>query len=237
MEPTITYQTLRRFAYSNDHLIQGEIRGIVISFYGLGDMRMFTDDPAEAVDYALHGILYVIPYTNPWCWMNRAAVRYTDRIIRVLCKQYRLGSDLKIVSTGGSMGGLSALVYSYYATITPIACVVNCPVCDLPYHFTEREDLPRTLCSAYAEYDCSLEEALEAHSPLHLAKKLPAIPYTLFHCTADGAVNIDAHSRRLAKALEGSHSVMLIEVPDRGHCDLTLEARKQYTAAILQAIG
>lgn len=237
MEKIITYPTLRRFAYSNDHLIQGEIRGAVISFYGLGDMRMFADDPAEAVDYARQGILYIVPYTNPWCWMNRSAVRYTDEIIEVLCKQYRLNSDLKIVSTGGSMGGLSALVYSYYATVTPVACVVNCPVCDLPFHFTEREDLPRTLYSAFAECDYSLEEALAAHSPLHLAEKMPAIPYTLFHCTADRAVNIDAHSRKFVQAMRPTHEIALIEVPQRGHCDLTSEALEQYRAAILQAIG
>lgn len=236
MNTIISYESLRKFAYSNDRLIEGRIRGIVLKFYGLGDMRMLDADPAEGVDYARQGVLYVIPYTNPWCWMNAAAVRYTDEILSVLCKRYELDASVKIVSTGGSMGGLSALVYCRYAAITPVACVANCPVCDLPFHFTERDDLPRTLYSAFAELDGTMEEALQAHSPLHLAETMPAIPYTLFHCTADRAVNIDAHSKQLVSAMKRTHSVRLIEVPDRGHCDLTPEAIEQYRTAILQGL-
>ena len=31
------------------------------------------------------GIACLIPYLNPWNWMNRQAVAYTDELIAVLC--------------------------------------------------------------------------------------------------------------------------------------------------------
>ena len=36
MEKLITKDTIRRFAYSNVHLLKGPARGIVVSFFGLG---------------------------------------------------------------------------------------------------------------------------------------------------------------------------------------------------------
>ncbi|MBQ7411532.1 MAG: prolyl oligopeptidase family serine peptidase [Clostridia bacterium] len=236
MEKIITYESLRSFAYSNDKLIKGEIKGIVLDFFGLGGMNMLSGDPGDAKEYAEKGIALVIPYTNPWCWMNQSAVAYTDEIIDTLCAKYSLPDNIKIVSSGGSMGGLSALVYTYYAKRTPVACVTNCPVCDLVYHFTEREDLPRTIYSAFAEFDGTLNEALEAHSPLHLAPKRPKIPYSIFHCEHDNAVSLEKHSARLFEAMRKEHDITLMRVPLRGHCDLSPEARIEYRRAIVKAI-
>lgn len=232
MEKIITYETLRNFAYSNDRLIEGEIKGIVLNFYGLGDMTIHNSDPGDALEYAKQGILYVIPYTDPWSWMNRRTVAYADEIISVLCEKYNLDSSVKIVSSGGSMGGLSALVYCVYAKITPCACVVNCPVCDLPFHFSERFDLPRTLYSAFGEYEGSFSDALQSCSPLHLVDKMPNIPYTVFHCTGDELVRFEKHSAEFVKAMEKSHTIRFYVVPMRGHCDLSADARAEYQRAI-----
>ena len=229
MEKIITYENLRNFAYSSDKLIEGEIKGIVISFYGLGGASMYSKDPGTAIDLAKKGIVYVHPYTNPWCWMNESAVKLTDEIVDVLCDKYGLGDGVKIVSSGGSMGGLSALVYTAYARITPVACVVNCPVCDLPYHYTERDDLPRTLYSAFFTYEGSMDEALRSASPLHLTDKMPDVPYVIYHCTADAAVNIDKHSVAFVEAMKGADkNIELIKVDGRGHCDLSAEAALEY---------
>ena len=236
MEKIITYETLRNFAYSNDSLIKGKIKGIVLNFYGLGGMTIHNTDPGDALEYAEQGIIYVIPYYNPWSWMNKQAVAYTDEIISVLCEKYGLGPSVKIVSTGGSMGGLSALVYCAYAKITPCACVANCPVCDLPYHFTERPDLPRTLYSAFGEYDGDMQSALRSCSPLHLVEKMPNISYTVFHCDEDKSVNLEQHSKRFVEAMRESHQITFNTVPLRGHCDLSAEARVRYNQAILKAL-
>lgn len=234
MEKIMTYETLRSFAYSNDHLIKGEIKGIVLSFYGLGNATIIKVDPGDALEFAEMGILYVVPYYNPWSWMNRQAVAYTDEIISVLCNHYGLKEDVKIVSTGGSMGGLSALVYCAYAAITPCACVANCPVCDLPYHFTERPDLPRTLYSALGEYDGDLQTALRSCSPLHLVEKMPNIDYTVFHCTHDKDVNFEKHSARFVEAMKVHHRIQFHTVPLRGHCSLSAEANLEQKKAILR---
>ena len=237
MQGLMTYENIRDFAYTNDKLIKGEIRGIVLQFYGLNNTRIFPTDPDEAFEYAEKGIVYVVPYANPWHWMNAQAVRYTDEIIAVLCAHYGLDRDtVKIVSSGGSMGGLSAIVYTAYAAITPAACVANCPVCDLVYHYTERNDLPRTLYSAFFDYDGDLESALASCSPLHLVPKMPDVPYTIFHCEKDQAVNLEKHSVRFVKAMEEAEkNIRLVRVPYRGHCSLSPEAALAYRNAILSA--
>ena len=165
--------------------------------------------------------------------MNDSAVKLTDEIVEVLQEKYRLGENVKIVSSGGSMGGLSALVYTACAKITPVACVANCPVCDLPYHFTERDDLPRTLYSAFFTYEGSMNEALRSASPLHLVDKMPDIPYVLFHCTADLAVNIDKHSGAFVDAMKAAgKNIELVKVEGRGHCDLSPKAWLEHFDAL-----
>ena len=127
MEKIITYENLSQFAYSNDKLIEGEIRGIVLSFYGLGGTAMHSVPPGDAAECAAKGIVYLIPYCNPWCWMNRQSVDYVDEVVAVICHRYSLDpSTVKIVSTGGSMGGLSALVYCAYAKINArLICIFS----------------------------------------------------------------------------------------------------------------
>ncbi|MBQ7353365.1 MAG: prolyl oligopeptidase family serine peptidase [Clostridia bacterium] len=239
MEKIITYENLRSFTYTNDKAIKGEIKGIVLSFFGLGGMDMYNDaDTLEGDYYAKKGIIYVVPYNNPWAWMNMQAVNYTDEIIDVLFDHYSLPKDTPIVSTGGSMGGQSALVYMAYARRTPVACVANCPVCDVVYHFTERVDLPRTLYSAVSHYDGSLEEGLKSISPLHLIDRLPRSSYHIFHCDTDDLVNIEKHSNTFVKALKGnSFDVTYDIVAKRGHCDLDYDAKIKYNEYIERAIG
>lgn len=237
MEKIITYENIRSFAYVNDQIVKKPILGIAIDFFGLGGQNMFWDETKTGKLLGKQGILFVVPYNNPWAWMNRQAVNYTDEILDVLFSYYNLDEKTPIVSTGGSMGGQSALVYTRYAKRTPVMCVANCPVCDLPYHFTERVDLPRTLYSAFYNENTDLESALKSASPLHLASTMPNIEYHLFHCTNDSAVNIDKHSKRFVLKMEKEgKSITLDIVPDREHCDLTQEANEKYYKYIIDAI-
>ena len=221
VEKIITIDNLRNFAYYNDKICKTSVRGIVLSFFGLGGSSMFSDETDMGRAYAKEGVLFLVPYYNPWAWMNRQTVDYVDELVDLLFEAYGLREDLPIVSTGGSMGGLSALVYTAYAKRTPVSCVASCPVCDLPYHFTERPDLPRTLYSAFGGYSGSFEDALRSASPLHLVDKMPeSTAYYLFHCEADKAVNKELHSDRFVEAMRQRHNVTYYSVPDRGHCDL-----------------
>lgn len=237
MKRIITYESLRNFAYSNDRICKQPIKGVVLSFFGLNSSAMFDEDPSEGIFYAERGILYVVPYNNPWAWMNRQAVEYTDQVLDVLAEQYGLRDGIPIVSTGGSMGGLSALVYTRYAKRTPIACVANCPVCDLVFHYGERPDLPRTLYSAFYSYDGELEQALQTASPLHLVPAMPHVAYHIFHCDQDKAVNIHEHSERFVTAMkEQGHSIAFDVIQGRGHCDLPEEAKQRFLQICADAV-
>ena len=110
MEKIITKENLRSFAYCNDQICRKPIKGIVVYFYGLGGQFLFDEDTEEGIRFAKEGILYLIPYQNPWAWMNRQTVELTDELLDVLFDAYDLPEQTPVVSTGKSMGGLSALV-------------------------------------------------------------------------------------------------------------------------------
>ncbi len=228
MDKIINYDNLRNFAYSNDSLCSGKIQGIIVSFFGLGIADMYSTDTFEGEYYAKHNIIYLVPYTNPWAWMNNQSIAYTDEVVDVIMKHYNLPKDIPIASVGASMGGLGALVYMVYAKYTPVVCVANCPVCDLPYHFTERPDLPRTIYSAIYNEPGDFQDVLKAHSPLHLIDKMPNADYYIFHCENDSAVKIDLHSDPFVNKMKSSHRITYHVVPARGHCQLTLDMFKLY---------
>ena len=229
MEKIINYENLRNFAYVNDRIIEGEIKGVVLDFFGLGCQAMYWDETDFGKYLAEKNILFVVPYNNPWAWMNKQAVSYTDEILDLLFEKYNLPRETRIVSSGGSMGGQSALVYTKYAKRTPVACITNCPVCDLVFHFTERVDLPRTLYSAFYNENGTLDEVLAKASPYHMAENMPNVKYHLFHCDKDSAVNIDKHSRVFVEKMkEYGKDISFTVVKDRDHCDLTPEALEEY---------
>ena len=235
MEKLITYENLRNYAYSSDKICSKPIRAVAVNFLGLNGCGIYNEDPAEAVFFKDHGILYVVPYTNPWSWMNGQALEYTEEVLDVLFEKYSLPDDIPIISMGGSMGGLSGIVYAKYAKRTPIAVVANCPVCDLVSHFNERRDVQKSLYSAFWYETGNMEKALEAHSPLHLAESLPDIPYHVFHCTDDKSVNIDKHSRRFVDKMRSlGRDITFDIVEGRGHCELTDEMKNKYLTYVAQ---
>lgn len=237
MAKIITGENVRLFAYVNDAICVRPIKGIVVEFMGLGGQARYDEETERGQRMAAAGFLFVIPYLAPWSWMNETAVRTTDAIIEAV--EERCGvTNLPVISTGGSMVGLAALTYTRYARRTPIACAANCPVCDLPYHYTERPDLPRTLVSAFGTLDTQeLDAAMKANSPLHLALagEMPDVSYTIFHCEQDQAVNKQKHSDRFVQAMEG-RDVTYIAVPDRGHCDLPEDVRADYERRIMESV-
>ncbi len=237
MEKIITRENIRRFAYVNENMLKGDICAVVVHFYGLGNMTIFNEDHDAGEFLGENGMLYVVPYNNPWAWMNRQAVTYTDEILDVLFDVYDISDSTPIIYYGISMGGQSALVYSAYSKRTPDTCIVNCPVCDTLYHFTERDDLPRTLYSALFNEDGSLEDALKRISPVHIIDKMPKIKYRIFHSDTDKSVNIDAHSRKFVSALEArGFDVTLNVLQGRAHCDLTLDAKRKLVRYIFEAV-
>lgn len=237
MERIITFENLKDFAYVNHRVCEKPIKGVMLSFFGLNGTAMYKSETLDGEFYGERGILYVVPYYNPWAWMNRQAVGYTDEILDVLFSHFQLSENTPVISTGGSMGGLSALVYCAYAKRTPVACIANCPVCDAVYHFTERPDLPRTLYSALWNFNGTLDEALKSVSPLHLVDRMPRIGYHIFHCDADQSVNIHRHSEHFVSEMKKSGFKITYDVvPDRGHCDLTYPMKKRFAEYVLAEV-
>ena len=239
MKPVITFENIRSFAYVNSDLINGEPKGIVVSFFGLGGANMYSTDTSDGIFFAEHNLLCLVPYSNPWGWMNNEESKLTDELIQVLCGHY--GTDLKVASIGGSMGGMAALTYCCKADRTPVICVANCPVCDFLYHYGERPDLPRTIYSALfrqAEGDFDkLSAAIMELSPLHLVYSMPDIEYYIFHCTADKSVNKELHCDRFVEAMKAAghqQHIHYTAVKGRGHCDLG-EQYSDYLNAVLTA--
>ena len=129
---------MSKFCHSNLRHIRGEIREVVLEFQGLNRYEYFTQPsrPQELL-WADEGILFVIPYTHPWSWMNEASVAYVNWLLDELFRLLALDSATPIVSTGFSMGGQEAIIYPMYADRPVAAVMANSPVCDLKYHLTE----------------------------------------------------------------------------------------------------
>lgn len=213
-------------------------RGIVVDFHGLGGGMEMRDSMSTGVFFAEGGAIYVFPYYGPWSWMNDMAVQYCDSVLNAVIERFHLLPDVPVVATGGSMGGLSALVFARYSRLRVAACAANCPVCDLPHHYTERPDLPRTLHVAFGHYACPFQAALKSASPLHVAASMPRIPYYIVHGDADAAVNKKMHSDRLVAELRRlGYDVTYDEVPGMPHCALPPRNEDAFRAFILEHLG
>lgn len=233
----INRETVDCYAYSNSELCTKPIKGIVLEFHGLGYGDLIHGHNERSRMFAQNGVLYVFPYYGPWSWMNRNAVAIVDAVTDAFFDRFSLAPNTPIIASGGSMGGLSSLIYTRYAKRTPTACAANCPVCDLPFHRTERDDLPRTVYSAFCDYPMPFDDAVKTASPVHQAADMPKIPYLIVHCEEDKAVNKAKHSDVLVEALRKSgHEVEYIAVPGRGHCDMDEAAWKRYDGFILENI-
>ncbi len=229
MQTPINKDNIVLFADTNAELIRNTPRALVMEFHGLNYCPGVSHEVGRLGRFLAElDIIYAIPYYGPWDWMNDKAVKYNDEVADALFDRFGV-SDIPVVSSGLSMGGLGALVWCVYSRHRPAACAANCPVCDLPYHFTEREDLPRTIYSAFSHYDMPLEEAMKTASPLHLVERLPDIPYAVFRAENDEGVNYGMHGYLLIPAMrERGLSVERVFSPGRGHCDLSPEAIDRY---------
>ena len=234
MESPITLDNLYLFAYTNlSHLRREDIRGIALSFTGFNCAvyRVGQPEPEDEPFYSEHGILFVEPCYNPWSWMSENTVYFVEEIVSLLRRELDLpASRVPLISTGGSMGGYSAIMFSYYARLErPVAVVANCPVCDL---VATRRELPETERAFYTTYGCipgREDDILASRSPVNLVPRMPRVPYSIYHCSADPSVPKKTHSDRFVPLmLAEGHELTYHEVPDRGHCDLTPEMWDKY---------
>ena len=212
-------EEVKQLAWVGYELVQGPIRGVVVTLHGLNVTGMKSEPWPEDHEYAAAGLLSVYPYYGPWCWMNRQARAFVGELVDSIYRQYAIPADAPLVAVGDSMGGLSVLLMTRYALRRPVTrCCAIYPVCDLPFHYTERPDVPRTIRMAYWGYEEDFDEVLIEHSPLHQVTRLPRVPYLFLHGDLDKAVNKQKHSDRMVAAMQQhGFDVVYHGIPGYGH--------------------
>jgi dipeptidyl aminopeptidase/acylaminoacyl peptidase len=209
---------IREVAWVGDEYVQGPLRGLILNFHGLGGGHR-GGPSTEELAWAEAGGLIVHPYTGPWSWMNRESRAFVDGLVEDARAAFGLPAEAPLVCNGGSMGGLSSLLYTRYAAHPVAACMANCPVCDLRYHFSERPDLPATIRCAYRGYPEPFDAVLAEHSPLCQVDGMPDIPYLIVHGEQDPAVSKAHHSDPMVAAMRARGlNVTYREVAVMKHC-------------------
>ena len=228
---------IEEFAWIGKDYLKGAIKGVVLSFHGLGGGHK-TVPNTEELEWAYNGALVVYPYCGPWSWMNRQARAMVDELVAAIYDAYELSDRIPLICTGGSMGGLGSLLYTRYAKHQVRACLANCPVGDLKFHFHERPDLPQTIRHAFKGYPENLDTLLAEHSPLQQVASFPDIPYRILHGENDPAVSKQHHSDKLVSLMRKHKlNVEYVEIPDMGHCGpLPLRVLEDNIAFVVKAM-
>ena len=220
--------SLNYFARTNEMVLTGPVRGVVLEFPGLGGGSCMggVDAVGPYTDtYGLRcgreNILLAYVFTGPWSWMNDSAVRIADAVTEAIWDRYGLSDQTPLISTGGSMGGTGALLFARYARHTPTACAANGPACDAMDIYKAHPDFARTLLCAVAHYPTGFEQAMASISPLRQLDDMPDIPYYFVHTGMDDIIPRERHSDLMVEGLrKRGRDVTYRVVPDRPHCDL-----------------
>jgi dipeptidyl aminopeptidase/acylaminoacyl peptidase len=230
---------MRQVAWIGEDYVKGRVRGVVLVLHGLGFAALKEEPSTEELAWARAGGLVVFPYYGPWSWMNRQARAFVDELVDAVYAAYRLPPRAPLISTGGSMGGGCALLYTRYAKRPIAGCLALFPVCDLRFHFNERPDLPRTIRHAFRGYPEDLDTLLAEHSPLCQVDRMPDVPYLIIHGDQDKAVAKARHSDRLVAAMrKRKMKVEYVEVSGMGHGGPipleVVERRVQFVQSLLR---
>ena len=235
MEKYINKDTISLYARTNETLIQTKVTGIIVEFPGLGGnsclgglMELGTYDGDFAVKCAEKGIVLAYMFCGPWSWMNRGAVKMTDAVVDALKDKYGLSPELPIVVSGGSMGGLGAIIYSVEAKHNIAACGAACPCCDVLDRFHCKESFARTFIRAVADYDMPMEEALKTISPMHRIGDMRKIPYFLVNCCEDEVFPESQLDEYVGKLRDEEHDVTYRKMPGKKHGEFIPEIKTEF---------
>ena len=130
-------EVINEGAWVGEAYVRGRIRGVVLSFHGLGG-GLKGGPSTEELEWARHGGLVVHPYYGPWAWMNRQARAMVDEVVDAIYSAHGLPDRLPLICTGGSMGGQASLLYTRYATRRVHACLAMGHCGPLPLSVLQR---------------------------------------------------------------------------------------------------
>lgn len=227
MDKEFLFAHFEQFCYTNIELIQGEIRGLILYFNGLGHIVNPGPDMIDAPAAAEHNILYITPCYNPWSWMNKKTVAFIDMLVEIAMDKWNLPSDLPIGLYGGSMGGYGAFHYAKESKHHVVAADLNCPCCNMEYEvYCNKSSVLRTYYES-AMQDCDDFSAyVRENSPINMIGSLPKIPYRFAVGLLDKSLAPSQHSFKMIPLMrDAGFDVTVQEYPEAGHCNIGAAAR------------
>ncbi len=242
----INFDTLSYYTRNNLNYVEGDIKGIVMEFPGLGGssclgglvgMGEYSSDFAK--NCGKQGILVMYMYCGPWSWGNKGVVRMADLVIDALIEHYDLPADIPVVSTGGSMGGLGALMFTNGSRHNIVSCMAACPCYDILGEYRSFEvlkEFPRTYLSAIASYDMPLNDALKTITPQENISTLPKVPYYIVCNVEDECFDDEGMAVFVQKMKDAGHDVTFKVLPGTKHGSFTDEERVSYRNFITSSI-
>ena len=231
------------FCNSNEALLTGKPRGIVVEFPGLGggsclggrqEFGAYTNSWSKFPEAsAAAGLVHLYLMPGPWSWMNPGAVREADLVIDAVRAKFGLAEGSPLVACGGSMGGLGALVFAAKTRHRLTACAAACPCFDALALYHCKPSFARTYLSAVAPLvDKPLVEGLMEISPLHLVGKMPDIPYLVVCDGADDIFPEKGLDEYVAKLRAAGRRVEYEKLPGKRHGEFTPDCRARFHAFV-----
>ncbi len=216
----INKENLSDYAFLNTDTLKLPLKGICVCFHGYTDDTMFEKSNETAKFLGQKGIAWVFPYYSVWGWLGKNAMEFCEQVIDAVYDKLNAPDDIPFISTGGSMGGLTALMYCILGKRKVIRCAADCPVTDIYSIFEDVPNMRRAVYSAHIEKEGSLEDILKSFSPVYRAKDLPNIPYFLLFGGEDKLIT-EKHYPPIVKALEGcGHNFTVHLQQGMGHCEM-----------------
>lgn len=230
----INEKTLSYYCNTNEgKLGDTAVRAILVELPGLGgssciggNINRGAYENEYTEDFARHGIVVAYIFPGPWSWGNRAAIRITDSVVTVLAKKYNLGDDFPLGVTGGSMGGLGALIYSADSSYKLSAVAAACPGINALSDLDSMADFPRTYISAIAGYDMDPRDGLKSISPFYRIDDLQKTAYFICSDEKDECFPEEECDNFVAMMRERSYDVIYHKQPGQWHGGFLPEVRQ-----------
>jgi len=216
----INKDNILTYAFVNFDTLKEPINAVCIDFHGYTDASRFTESNRQATELGKQGIVYVFPYYSVWAWYSKSSRIYNEMVLDAVYE--KIGVDVPLVVSGGSMGGMTALMYSIEGKRRPVGCVVNCPVTDMELVYNKLDGVRPAILSAHIEEGLNLK----SFSPYHRINDLPDIKYFALFGGEDSCITKDFYIPFNEKMLGRKYEFYL--VPQMPHCDI-LNYENAYT--------
>lgn len=207
----INKDNILTYAFVNFDTLKLPVKAVCIDFHGYTDATRFTESSRLASDLGNRGIAYVFPYYSVWAWYSKSSRIYNEMVLDAVFD--KLGNAPLIVS-GGSMGGMTALMYAIEGKRKPVGCVVNCPVTDTELIF-ENDSIRPAILSAHIEEGLNLK----AFSPVCRINDLLDIKYFAVFGGKDECIT-DKYFLPFNEKMQGKNYEYYIE-EQMPHCDIS----------------